>query len=305
MKRFVLRRVFLLFPLLLGISIIVFSLMHVIPGDPVDIILGETAQSADKEGLRKMLHLDKSIPKQYFLFLKDLSNGNLRSIHSKENVWKEIFERFPATAELTFWAMFFAISVSIPLGIMAAIKKHSFIDHASMFISIFGISIPHFWLGPMLIILFAYWIPLFPVSEKSDFTSMVLPALTLGTAMMALLSRITRTSMLEVIQEEYIKTARAKGVSEFWVISKHALRNCMIPILTIIGIQIGALLSGSIITETIFDWPGIGSLLVQAIHARNYPLVQACVLLIASIYVVSNLFTDILYAWTDPRIRIS
>ncbi len=304
MKTFILRRLFLLVPLLLGISVIVFSLMHFIPGDPIDIILGERAGALDKESLRSALHLNETIPTQYFLFLKDLVSGELKSIHSKENIWKEIGERLPATLELAFWAMLFALSFSIPLGIVAAVRHNTAIDGLSMLIAILGLSIPHFWLGPLLIILFAYKIPIFPVSERSGFLSIVLPAITLGTAMMALLSRMTRATMLEVIREEYIKTARAKGISETMVILKHALRNALIPVITIAGIQTGALLSGAIITETIFDWPGIGSLLVQAIHMRNYPLVQGCVLLIATIYVLVNLTTDLLYAWIDPRIRI-
>ncbi len=302
-KTFILRRLFFLVPLLFGISVIVFSLMHFIPGDPIDIILGERAAAHDKENLRKVLHLNETIPAQYFLFLKDLVSGELKSIHSRENIWKEIGERLPATIELAFWAMLFALSFSIPLGIVAAVRHKTALDSLSMLIAIVGLSIPHFWLGPLLIIFFAYKIPIFPVSERSGFLSIVLPAITLGTAMMALLSRMTRATMLEVIREEYIKTARAKGLSETMVIFKHALRNALIPVITIAGIQTGALLSGAIITETIFDWPGIGSLLVEAIHMRNYPLVQGCVLLVATIYVLVNLTTDLLYAWIDPRIR--
>ncbi|MBI3017651.1 MAG: ABC transporter permease [Deltaproteobacteria bacterium] len=304
MKTFILKRLLLLVPILFGISLIVFSLMHLIPGDPVDIILGESAQVSDKEHLRKMLHLDEKIHVQYFLFLKDIASGNLKSIHSKRSVWKEIGERFPATAELAFWAMVFAMSVSIPLGMLAAIKHKTIIDGFSMLIALLGISIPHFWLGPLLIILFAYTLPIFPISERSNFLSLVLPAITLGTAMMALLSRLTRTTTLEVIREEYVRTARAKGLSEGKVLFKHVLRNTLIPVITIAGIQTGALLSGSIITETIFDWPGIGSLLVEAIQSRNYPLVQGCVILIATLYVTINLLTDVLYAFIDPRIRL-
>ena len=200
--------------------------------------------------------------------------------------------------------MVFAISVSIPLGILAAVRHKTIVDGASMLIALLGISIPHFWLGPLLIILFAYTIPIFPISERSNFLSLVLPAITLGTAMMALLSRLTRTTTLEVIREEYIRTARAKGLSEGKVLFKHVLRNTLIPVITIAGIQTGALLSGSIITETIFDWPGIGSLLVEAIQSRNYPLVQGCVVLIATLYVSINLLTDVLYAFIDPRVRL-
>lgn len=304
MKTFILRRLLLLFPLLLGISVIVFSLIHLIPGDPIDIILGERAETADKENLRKTLHLDKPIPVQYLLFLKSLVTAELKSIHSQRSVWKEIGDRLPATIELAFWAMLFALSFSIPLGIVAAVRHRTIVDSFAMLIAVLGLSIPHFWLGPLLILLLAYQIPLFPVSERNGFLSVVLPAITLGTAMMALLSRMTRATMLEIIREDYIKTARAKGISENKVILKHALRNALIPVITIAGIQTGALLSGAIITETIFDWPGIGTLLVQAIHTRNYPLTQGCVLLIATLYVLVNLSTDLIYAWVDPRIRI-
>lgn len=259
---------------------------------------------ADKAYLTRKLHLDEKVHVQYLLFLKDLFTGNLESIHSKESVWKEIGGRFPATLELAMWAMFFAIVAAIPLGIIAALKHRTVIDGCSMFISLLGLSIPHFWLGPLLIILFSVTFPIFPISERTHFLSVILPAITLGTAMMALLSRMTRTSLLNVIQEDYIQTARAKGVSEIKVIFKHAFRNSLIPIVTVAGLQTGALLSGAIITETIFDWPGIGSLLVSAIHSRNYPLVQGCVLLIATSYILINLATDVLYAIIDPRIRV-
>lgn len=278
--------------------------MHIIPGDPIDIMLGETALSASKEHLRKKLHQDESFPMQYVLFLKDLMNGELESIRTHENIWKEISDRIPATAELAFWAMFFAIAISIPLGLIAAIKHKTWIDGSAMFISLLGISIPHFWLGPLLIILFAYKIPIFPISEREGFLSIVLPAITLGTAMMALLSRMTRANTLEIIREEYIKTARAKGLSETRVILKHVLRNTLIPLITIIGIQTGALLSGAVITETIFDWPGVGRLLVDAIQSRDFPLIQGCVLFTALLYVMINLAVDLLYAIIDPRVRL-
>ncbi|HBQ21804.1 MAG: glutathione ABC transporter permease GsiC [Deltaproteobacteria bacterium GWA2_38_16] len=304
MKAYILRRCLLLVPILFGITLIVFSFMHIIPGDPIDIMLGETAQAVSKDHFRKLLHQDKPIPLQYILFLKDVFTGNLKSIPSEENVWAKISERFPATAELAIWAMVFAIVISIPLGMLAAVKHKTYLDGISMLISLLGISIPHFWLGPLLIILFAYTLPIFPISERSGFLSIVLPAITLGTAMMALLSRLTRTSTLEIIREDYIRTARAKGLSETTILFKHVLKNTLVPVITIAGIQMGALLSGSIITETVFDWPGIGSLLVEAIQSRNYPLVQGCVILIATLYVVINLLTDILYAWADPRIRL-
>ncbi len=302
-RRYILRRLLLLVPLLFGITVIVFSFMHLIPGDPIDIMLGETTMTANKDFLRKKLHQDEPLVKQYVLFIEDLLTGKLESIRSNENIWKKIFNRFPATIELAIWAMVFAIGCALPLGLIAALKHKSWVDSFSMLIALLGISIPHFWLGPILILLFAYQIPIFPVSERAGFLSVILPAITLGTAMMALLSRMTRTTTLEIVREDYIRTARAKGLSEVIVISKHVLRNILIPIVTIIGIQTGALLSGAVITETIFDWPGLGSLLVEAIQSRDFPLVQGCVILIASLYIVINLATDVCYGWIDPRIR--
>ncbi|MBI4041647.1 MAG: ABC transporter permease [Deltaproteobacteria bacterium] len=305
MQRFVLRRLTLLLPILFGISIIVFSLMYFIPGNPVDLILGENALPQDRAYLTHLLHLDEPLHKQYVFFVKDLFTGNLRSIHTRQSVWKEIFSRFPATLELAVWAMGFALVFALPLGLWAAVKQGTLIDYSAMTLALLGISMPHFWLGPLLILIFAYHLPLFPISGNEGLLSVILPALTLGTALMALLSRLTRTSTLEVLQQDYIRTAWAKGLSREKILLKHTLKNALIPVLTIAGIQTGALLSGAVITETVFDWPGIGTLLVEAIQSRNYPMVQGCVLVIACLYVMVNLITDLMYGLLDPRIRYS
>jgi peptide/nickel transport system permease protein len=219
-------------------------------------------------------------------------------------VLAEIVERFPATVELMLGAMAVALFMALPLGMVSALRPYGWLDGASMLISFLGISIPNFWLGPLLIIVFSIQLGWLPINERGSLEHLILPAITLGTAMAAMLSRMIRASLLEVLDEEYITNARAKGLPERLVIFKHALRNALIPVITIIGLQVGVLLSGAIITEAIFDWPGLGSLLLEGIYSRNYPLVQGCILIIAGVYVLVNLLTDIAYAWADPRVRL-
>jgi peptide/nickel transport system permease protein len=306
MIAYIIRRLFLLIFVLFGIVTIVFFLIHFIPGDPVDIMLGDYAVAADKAALRHSLGLDKPVLTQYVDNLGNLLKGNLgTSIHSKRAVLSEIWERFPASAELMLGAMAIAVLMAFPLGILSAIKPYGILDGISMFISFLGISMPHFWLGPLLIIFFSIELNWLPINERGGLDHLILPAITLGTAMAAMLSRMIRSSLLEVLGEDYIRNARAKGLPEYKVIVKHALRNALIPVITILGLQIGVLLSGAIITEYIFDWPGMGSLLLDGIYNRNYPLVQGCILFIAAIYVIMNLLTDIAYAWADPRVRLS
>lgn len=306
MIAYIIRRLFLLVFVLLGIVTIVSFLLYFIPGDPVDIMLGDYAVAADKAALRHELGLDKSFFGRYIDYLGDLAQGDLGiSVHSKKTVLSEILERFPASAELMLGAMAIAVLMAFPLGILSAVKPYGTLDSFSMFISFLGISMPHFWLGPLLIILFSIQLDWLPINERGGLDHLILPAITLGTAMAAMLSRMIRSSLLEVLGEDYIRNARAKGLSEFKVIVKHALRNALIPVITILGLQIGVLLSGAIITESIFDWPGMGTLLLEGIYNRNYPLVQGCILFIAAIYVVMNLLTDIAYAWVDPRVRLS
>ncbi|MEJ2640615.1 MAG: ABC transporter permease [Desulfosarcinaceae bacterium] len=305
MLTYLIRRLLLLFVVLFGVVTLVFFLIHLIPGDPVDIMLGDQALAADKEVLRHAMGLDQPIASQYLSYLGDLLRGDLgRSVHSHRPVLAEIVERFPATVELMLGAMAVALLMALPLGIVSALKPYGWLDGASMLISFLGISIPNFWLGPMLIILFSIQLGWLPVNERGGLDHLILPAITLGTAMAAMLSRMIRASLLEVLDEEYITNARAKGLPERLVIFKHALRNALIPVITIIGLQVGVLLSGAIITEAIFDWPGLGSLLLEGIYSRNYPLVQGCILIIASVYVMVNLLTDLAYAWADPRVRL-
>lgn len=304
MRSYILRRLGLLVPVVFGVVTVVFLIVHMIPGDPVEIMLGEEAQVVDKEALRHELGLDEPLHIQYVSYLGRLARGDLGySIHSKRPVLESITKRLPATAELALAAMVVALALAIPLGILAAYRKDSAVDHGSMIFALLGISMPNFWLGPLLIILFSLKLGWLPVSGRGSLLHLVLPAITLGTAMAAILTRMTRASMLDVIHSDYVKTARAKGVREAKVVLKHAFRNALIPVVTIVGLQIGGLLAGSIITETIFAWPGIGRLTIQAINARDYPLVQGCVLVIALGYVLVNLATDLLYGFIDPRIR--
>ncbi len=289
---------------MLGVVTVVFLIVHLIPGDPVEIMLGEQARAVDREALRHEMGLDKPIHLQYVAFLKGLVRGDLgQPLHTKQPVLTSIARRLPATIELAAAAMAVALLLAIPLGLLAAYKKDSLVDQGSMLFALLGISMPNFWLGPLLIIVFSLKLGWFPVSGRGSLAHVVLPAITLGTAMAAILTRMTRASMLDVIKSDYITTARAKGVRESLVVLKHAFRNALIPVVTIVGLQIGGLLAGSIITETIFAWPGIGRLTIQAINARDYPLVQGCVLIIALGYVLVNFATDLLYGLIDPRIR--
>ncbi len=303
--RFLVRRVLLLIPTIWGVVTLVFFLIHLTPGDPVEIMLGENAVQADRVALRHQLGLDKPLYRQYVDYLNRVVHLDLgRSIFYKEKVMKIIEERFPATFTLALVSMIVAILIAIPPGIYAAVKQFSFWDNLTAVISLLGVSIPNFFLGPVLILFFSLKLGWFPVSGKSGFASYVLPSITLGTALAAILTRITRSSLTGVLKEAYITTARAKGLPEFRVIVKHALRNAMIPVVTIMGLQFGALLSGAIITETIFSWPGIGRLLIDAINTRDYPLVQGTVLVIALTYVIVNTLVDITYTIIDPRVRL-
>ncbi len=304
MKSYILKRLFLLVPTVLGVVTLVFFLIHMIPGDPVEVMLGETAQVADKEKLRRDLGLDNPLATQYADFLKGVFTADLgESFFYKKSVVKIIREKVPATLELALTSMLVAVLISIPIGIISAVKKHSFIDNSSMLMSLMGVSMPNFWLGPILIIIFSIQLGIFPVSGRDGFGSIVLPAITLGTALAAMLSRMTRSSMLDVIGEEYLTAVRAKGAPVRVVIVKHALKNAMIPVITIIGLQFGSLLSGAIITENVFSWQGLGTLFINSLQTRDYPLVQGCVLFFSLSYVLINLATDLVYAVVDPRIR--
>jgi len=304
MHSYLARRLLLALPVVLGVVTLVFLLIHLIPGDPVEIMLGESALPADRDALREALGLDRPILEQYGAFLWGLCTGDLGvSLQQRRPVTTLIREHYPATLELTLAAMLISLLIALPAGILSGIRQYSVLDHSTMFMALLGVSMPNFWLGPLLIWVFSIQLGWFPVSGKGGLAHLLLPALTLGASMAAIVARMTRSSVLEVLREDYVMTARAKGLSEARVILKHVLRNAMLPVLTVVGLQFGALLAGSIITETIFSWPGLGTLMVKAIQTRDYPVVQGCVLVIALSYVLVNLLTDLLYGVIDPRIR--
>ena len=304
MIRFLIRRLLLTIPVLIGVATLVFSLIHLVPGDPVQAMLGESASPQDVAQLRTKLGLDRPLYEQYVTFAAGVVRGDLGvSLRTNQPVTTVIFERMPATMELAVSAMVVAIVFAIPLGIIAAVRKDTRIDHAATTLALVGISMPTFWLGPLLAIIFSVWLGWFPVSGRGTLANLVLPAITLGAPLAAILARMTRASVLEELRELYVLAARARGVSEARAVLAHAFRNSLIPIVTVIGLQFGAVLTGAVITETIFAWPGVGRLLVQSISARDYPAVQGCILLIALTYVSMNLFIDVLYGFLDPRIR--
>lgn len=303
MKSYLHRRLLLLLPTLFGALTLVFVLIHLIPGDPVEVMLGESATAADKEELRRRLGLDQPLSAQYRSFLIQLAAGDLgRSLYEQASVADIIRARLPATLELASCAMIAAILVSFPLATLAATRRGRWADRCALFFSLFGLSLPNFWLGPLLMIIFSIQLDWAPVSGRGGLSHLFLPALTLALGMAAILTRILRASLLQVMHEDYVRTARAKGLSERRVWLKHTLRNALLSVLTIMSLQFGNLLAGSLITETIFSWPGIGRLTVQAIQTRDYPLVQGCVLVIAVSYVLVNFFTDLLYKLVDPRV---
>ena len=303
MKRYLIRRLVLFFPTLLGALTLVFLLIHFIPGDPVEVMLGETANAADKEELRRQLGLNQPLISQYASFLGALAQGNLgNSLHQNARVSALILAHLPATMELTAVAMVMATLMAFPLATLAATKPGSWIDRSALLFSLIGLSMPNFWLGPLLMITVSIHLGWLPVSGRGSPAHLILPALTLGLGMAAILTRILRVSLLQTANEDYIKAARAKGLRETQVWCKHMLRNALLSVVTIMGLQFGSLLAGSVITETIFAWPGIGRLTIQAIQTRDYPLVQGCVLIIALSYLLVNLFTDVVYHFIDPRI---
>ena len=305
MLRYLTRRLLLTIPVLLGVATLVFALIHFIPGDPAQAMLGEGATPEDIAQLRTRLGLDRPLLVQYGVFLNGAVHGDLGvSLRNDQPVAKQILERMPATAELAFAAMAVALLIALPLGIVAAVWRGTWIDHTAMTLSLVGISIPNFWLGPMMAIVFAVQLGWLPVGGSGTAAHLVLPSVTLGAALAAILARMTRASLLEELREPYVLAARAKGVSRSRAVLHHAFRNSLIPIVTILGLQFGVVLTGAVITETIFAWPGIGRLLIQSISFRDYPTVQGCVLLIAITYVGVNLLTDLTYGFLDPRIRV-
>jgi len=293
-------------PVLFGVVLLTFLLVHSVPGDPVEVMLGESASSADRMQLRSDLGLDQPIYLQFGVYLNKLAHGDLGvSIHSKKPIVDLLAERLPATAKLALLALSFAILIGLPLGVVAALRVNQWPDKLANFISLSISAMPHFWMGPMLMMVFALWLGLLPVSGMERSVAIILPALTLGFGLAAILTRMTRASMLEVLHEDFVRTARAKGLAERSVILRHVLRAALLPIVTVLGLQLGSLLAGTVITETIFSWDGIGRLLVESIEKRDYPVTQACVLVVALVYVMVNLATDIIYIKIDPRVRFA
>jgi peptide/nickel transport system permease protein len=300
------RRLVLTLPVLLGVVTAVFLILHLVPGDPIEVMLGEAAAPADRAALRAALHLDDPLPVQYGRYLAGICRGDLgESIRDHRPVVRLIGERLPATLEILAGGLLVALSIALPAGIAAALRAGRKLDVALRWLAVAGVAIPNFWLGPLLILVFAIGLGWLPVSGRSDVSHLLLPSVTLGTGMAGILMRMTRSGWLEALGEDYVRTARAKGVAEAAVILKHTGRNAALPLVTVVGLQTGALLGGAVITETIFAWPGIGRLTLTAIQSRDYPLVQGCVLFIATGYVLVNLAVDLLYGVLDPRIRVS
>jgi peptide/nickel transport system permease protein len=305
MLTFILQRLLGALLVILGVVSIVFLLIHMIPGDPVEIMLGESATTADREALRAALGLNLPIRVQFQNYLIGLTQLDLgTSIHLRRPVSALLLERLPATGLLALVTLIITLMLALPLGIIAAVRRNTWWDTGAMSFSMLGVSIPNFWLGPVLILVFSLWLGWLPVSGRSGLAAVILPSLTLATGLIAVLSRMVRSSMLEVLGEDYMRTARAKGLSPRRVILHHGLRNALLPVITMLGLQLGALLAGAVITETVFSWPGIGLLTIESIQSRDYPVVQACVLLISVTYVLVNLLTDLAYAWVDPRVRL-
>ncbi len=304
MFAYVARRIVLALPVLFGVSIGVFLMVAFIPGDPATVLAGDTASPDAIARIRTELGLDQPLPIQYLHFLDRLAHGSLgTSIRTHRDVTVEILERLPYTLELAIAAVLLSTVVGIALGVFAAVNRGRPADLATMGIAIVGLSVPTFWLALLGIMLFSLTLHWLPVTGASSLASLVLPAVSLSLHSAAVKARITRSSMLEVLGQEYLRTARAKGLAERAVIVRHALKNALIPVTTIVGLQFGSLLGGAFIIETIFGWPGVGRLAVQSIFVRDFPVIQGTVLLVAVAYLVSNLVVDVLYAWLDPRIR--
>jgi ABC-type dipeptide/oligopeptide/nickel transport system permease component len=306
MARRALVRVAIAIPAIWLILTMVFLLVHIVPGDPVQQMLGEDARAEDLANLRHALGLDQPLHTQYEHYLAGLVRGNWgKSFHFGSPVLSLVLQRYPATLELAITAMTVCALIAIPAGVAAARRRGRATDHAIGVVTLLGLSVPNFALGPVLILVFSIEIGWLPVSGRGGISHLVLPAATLGAALAAILTRMVRGSMMEELSSDYVRTARAKGLPERRVLYRHAFPNALVPIITILGLQFGTLLAGTIVTESIFAWPGIGRLTVQAIQARDYPLLQGCILMIALSYVVVNLLTDVVYSMVDPRIRAS
>lgn len=303
MGRFLLKRIGGSFVLLIGTTIVVFLLLHIVPGDPAEVMLGETATPAAVAQLRHALKLDRPLPEQYANYMMHLAHGDLgTSIRAGEPVVTVIAARLPATVELASAATLVAVATGIPVGVLSAVRRGSFTDTAAFVASLVGQAMPGYWLGLILISIFSVWLGWLPVSGSGSVSHLVLPAVTLAAFMLGLIVRLTRSTTLEVLQEDYVRTARAKGLAESVIMRRHVLRLVLIPVITVVGIQVGTILGGAVVTETLFAWPGIGSLTVLAVTQRDYPVVQALVLISAVGFVLINLCVDVLYGYLDPRI---
>ena len=304
MLTYLLRRILIAVPTLLGVVLLVFLMVRLAPGDPAILLAGEFATPETLEAIRTRYGLDRPLPEQFALYLGALLQGDLgESARSRRPVLEELKTYFPNTVVLATAAILVALATGIPLGILAALRQGSWLDLGVMVLALLGVSMPVFWFGLLAILIFSVELGWFPVAGKGTLAHLVLPAVTLGINATALLARMTRGTLVEVLSQDYIRTARAKGLAERVVIFKHALRNALIPVVTVAGLEFGSLLAGAVITETIFAWPGLGQLLVGSILSRDYPVVQGAVLLVAFTFTLVNLMVDLLYAWIDPRVR--
>lgn len=325
MLKYALRRLASLVPILIGVSIVVFLLVHLAPGDPVRIMLGEDATAEDVERLNRIYGFDRPLPVQYVIWLGNALRGDLgTSIRSQLPVTTLIFERMPATIELAIWSLVLAVGIGIPLGVLSAVRRNTWVDFGSMFAALIGVAAPNFWVGLILLSQIALHVPWLPIGSRGPsfpdavvalvtrfepavawdhFRYVLLPALALGTSIMALITRLTRSSLLEVLGRDYVRTARAKGLRGLNVVYGHALKNAVLPVITVVGVQFGSLLGGAIVIEVVFSWPGVGRLIVSAISQRDFPVVQGSVLMLAVVFALVNLLVDLSYSLVNPRIR--
>lgn len=304
MLQYVIKRLFSIIPVLIGISLLLFLMLRMLPGDPAQVLAGEMATQEEVEIIRHQLGLDRPIYTQYAFFLSRLSRFDLgRSARTQNPVTEEIWARLPNTALLAIVAITLACLIGIPAGIISALRPYSLLDYTITVTALFGISMPVFWLGLMLIVVFAVWLHWLPAGGIGTWKHVILPSLTLASFVVAFIARMTRSTMLEVLSQDYTTTARSKGLKEKVVVVKHAFRNALIPIITVVGLQFGMLLGGAVLTETVFAWPGLGRLIVDSIKARDYPMIQGAILVFGLLYILVNLAVDIIYAYVDPRIR--
>lgn len=304
MLQYVIKRLFSVIPVLIGISLLLFLMLRMLPGDPAQVLAGEMATQEEVEIIRHQLGLDRPIYTQYAFFLSRLSRFDLgRSARTQNPVTEEIWARLPNTMLLAIVAITLACLIGIPAGIISALRPYSLLDYTITVTALFGISMPVFWLGLMLVVVFAVWLHWLPAGGIGTWKHVILPSLTLASFVVAFIARMTRSTMLEVLSQDYTTTARSKGLKEKVVVVKHAFRNALIPIITVVGLQFGMLLGGAVLTETVFAWPGLGRLIVDSIKARDYPMIQGAILVFGLLYILVNLAVDIIYAYVDPRIR--